>query len=534
MPLTQLYTAAPNDVITSARWNNEFGNVYANALGASLISTGTTTSRAVTDRFADILNAKDFGCIGDGVADDATPLQTAWNYAATYNKTLYLPAGTYLLGSLINVVAGSTSANGFHVMGAGRHQTVLKRNHNNGSSVIQIAAINNWVIEHLTIDGSHSTLSSGNHGLVYYDASNSRVSDLYVTQAKNSAIIGYSSVEGASNHKDNLVERCLVDGNTTGNIGIMHADYLRSTFRDCFVQNIATEGTPGYAVQFKNNCRDCSMHNIVVMTARAGIVVTHDAVVNTDGSKSRVTNAYVYNCALSGLMIANTKYGVYDNILIDMANQGNEAILFDDTTPNFANGNTVSGNVRNIAAGKSAARFKALNVDNTVRVGVFSNTILGTFGNGNAGGFDAGSLRNQITLDRVAIPTTVSSTTTFVSNSGGPTNIFRYGEFPQRQSATIAAGVIAVRDNAIQHIRIDTEASAATDDLDTITAGVDGQVITLSSNNNARDPTIKHNTGNLLLNGAVDFTLNNTADTISFVYNSALVKWCEIGRGDNS
>jgi hypothetical protein len=30
MAITQLYTAVPNDVITAARWNNEFGNIYNN------------------------------------------------------------------------------------------------------------------------------------------------------------------------------------------------------------------------------------------------------------------------------------------------------------------------------------------------------------------------------------------------------------------------------------------------------------------------------------------------------------------------
>src|ERR1700675_4849948 len=30
MALSQIYTAIPNDIITSARWNNEFGNIYNN------------------------------------------------------------------------------------------------------------------------------------------------------------------------------------------------------------------------------------------------------------------------------------------------------------------------------------------------------------------------------------------------------------------------------------------------------------------------------------------------------------------------
>lgn len=538
MSLTQVYTAVPNDVITAARWNNEFGNIYNN-LTTEVQNTQTTATGGITPRtfqahHAVTLNAKDFGCVGDGVTDDYTAMQAAWTYVASNNMTLYIPPGTYLLSNLINISGLTTSEDGFRITGAGKHLTVFKRNHNNGSGTIQIGDVDNFVLEHFTVNGNHALQTNGSHGIAYYNASNSRISDLYIHNFYNSGIIAYSSVEGASAYADNLVERCTVDGLGAGLIGIMHADYLRSIFRDCVVRNIDTAGNPGYAIQFKNNCRDCSMHNITVDTARAGIVVTHDGNVYTDGSGTRVTNAFVYNTAIAGLYIAATKYGVYQGILIDMNNQGTEPVVFDDTTPNFANGNTVSCNIMNIAAGKGAARFKTPNVDNVVRIGTISNVILGTWGNGNAGQFDSGSLRNQIILDRVAVPTNVASTTTFHTNNGGPTNLFVYNEFPLKQAATIATGVIAVRDNRIQHIRVDTELAAASDDLDTITAGVDCQVVTLSTTNSGRDVVVKHNTGNILVNGAADFTLTNTADTISLRYDSTLTKWCEVGRGDNS
>ncbi len=40
MALAQVYTAAPGDTITAARWNNEFGNIYNN--GTSLVFPATT------------------------------------------------------------------------------------------------------------------------------------------------------------------------------------------------------------------------------------------------------------------------------------------------------------------------------------------------------------------------------------------------------------------------------------------------------------------------------------------------------------
>jgi hypothetical protein len=54
-------------------------------------ATGSTTARNLDDRFADVINVKDFGAVGDGVADDRTALTNA---IAT-GKPVYLPPGTY-------------------------------------------------------------------------------------------------------------------------------------------------------------------------------------------------------------------------------------------------------------------------------------------------------------------------------------------------------------------------------------------------------------------------------------------------------
>lgn len=95
-----------------------------------------------------------------------------------------------------------------------------------------------------------------------------------------------------------------------------------------------------------------------------------------------------------------------------------------------------------------------------------------------------------------------------------------------KSEKTIAAGVITVTGHF--HL-VDTEADAATDDLDTINGGTTGQVIVLKAADGARDVVLKDGTGNLNLNG--DFTLDNAADTISLIYNGA--SWDELSRSDN-
>jgi hypothetical protein len=58
-------------------------------------STGSTTARSLENRFADIYNVKDFGAIGDGIADD----KNAFVLAKNTGKAIYVPSGTYNFGS---------------------------------------------------------------------------------------------------------------------------------------------------------------------------------------------------------------------------------------------------------------------------------------------------------------------------------------------------------------------------------------------------------------------------------------------------
>lgn len=95
---------------------------------------------------------------------------------------------------------------------------------------------------------------------------------------------------------------------------------------------------------------------------------------------------------------------------------------------------------------------------------------------------------------------------------------------------TIATGAITCT-QAVH--TVDTEADAATDDLDTITAGsgvVNGSLLLLRAENVARVVTVKDGTGNLLLGG--DFALSATDRQILLIYDGT--NWREIARSTTS
>lgn len=90
---------------------------------------------------------------------------------------------------------------------------------------------------------------------------------------------------------------------------------------------------------------------------------------------------------------------------------------------------------------------------------------------------------------------------------------------------TIATGVITTTKS---YHYVDTEGDAATDDLDTINGGSIGDTLTLRAQDINRTVVLKDGTGNLRMNG--DFSLDNTTDTISFIFDTV---WLETSRSDN-
>lgn len=103
-----------NGSVVEADWLNdvndvaygEDGNPYKVGSGSSLIGftqSGTgAVARTMQDKGREVVSVKDFGAVGDGVADDTAEIQAAITAAA--GQTLYFPEGTYIISdSLVGV-----------------------------------------------------------------------------------------------------------------------------------------------------------------------------------------------------------------------------------------------------------------------------------------------------------------------------------------------------------------------------------------------------------------------------------------------
>ena len=66
----------------------------------TFLQTGTgATARTVDAKLKDTVSVKDFGAVGDGVADDTAAIQAAINT----NKEVFVPKGTYNLSASLTM-----------------------------------------------------------------------------------------------------------------------------------------------------------------------------------------------------------------------------------------------------------------------------------------------------------------------------------------------------------------------------------------------------------------------------------------------
>ena len=131
----QQYKITALGTTTQAQWNTIAGTTGQTYVVGSLFTAATTgassgngaaaVARTLANRFADVVNVKDFGAVGDGATDDFVAIQAAFNFAN--QKAIYFPSGIYLSSGLI-----TSSDKSISIFGAGVPTTRIVFTTSNG------------------------------------------------------------------------------------------------------------------------------------------------------------------------------------------------------------------------------------------------------------------------------------------------------------------------------------------------------------------------------------------------------------------
>lgn len=139
------------------------------AVAVLVETSGSQTQGALDARFGLVVNALNYGALGDGVADDAAAINAALAAGATLGRAVLLPEGEYLIRAKL-VVPSNTTLLGVH----GR--TILKAAATSTASplLLEVANRTDVLVRDLVFDGSLSDEATFNNLITVYQSTRVR------------------------------------------------------------------------------------------------------------------------------------------------------------------------------------------------------------------------------------------------------------------------------------------------------------------------------------------------------------------------
>jgi hypothetical protein len=230
-------------------------------------------TRTVQARLRDSISVKDFGAVGDGVADDTVAVQAALTAVVASGDRLFFPPGTYLCGKL-------TVTGGFDAFGPA---TIKLKNATNDNLIANTGAAVDIKLVDLVFDGNQANQTAYASVLNFASVNSLRMLDCEVRNISGVGVdcnpmVGYTAIE-----------RCRFDGNKE------HSGVLND---NAIFVSIRGDGTDKEQVVSVTNCVFNGTIPSIAGRGAGGLIVTNlsSAPDNESGPKCTITGNSFFNC----------------------------------------------------------------------------------------------------------------------------------------------------------------------------------------------------------------------------------------------
>ena len=219
----QVSSTAPKGAVNGDRWYDTVSGklfvYYVDADSAQWVeaspaeptqflnSGSGSITRTFNDKLKDVTSVKDYGAKGDGSTDDATAINNA--LIAATGKTLYFPAGTYIIGAELLPKTGTT------IIGDGIESTIIKASSSLATNITLINIVHGQdavTIKDLRVNGNESNRNSGSGGSnnIMIMSNRNILERVSTINAVNAGIL-FGSTSDAS--EENTVSNCIIEDN---------------------------------------------------------------------------------------------------------------------------------------------------------------------------------------------------------------------------------------------------------------------------------------------------------------------------------
>jgi len=279
-------------------------------IGFEADGTGAVAISA-QDKMRQIVSVKDFGAVGDGVADDTAAIQAAIDYAYAGGVGLagavYIPSGNYLCGQITTYPYTT-------IIGTGRHTSNLFckpgttgkwwSDRGNGAQKLMLSGVafygqNNLLLTHIAEFGD-TGVQFGSEGIL---------KDLWFRDSYSS--YGLLCNANVGIFENITVQNCqygakiLGNGNHITNLFAMQCDTIGADLSGSFARGVHAEATFSGGIPLKIN-GDTNVKDLTISTATG---FTHQRLIQVD------TTNYAAEWSVENVILLGSGYTVSSGII---------------------------------------------------------------------------------------------------------------------------------------------------------------------------------------------------------------------------